>query len=156
MYADLANNPSQTLGDIKTGFGMSYNEFASKSYYEQGKALGNVFGQIEVAAAMAKVAAGRSNTNTQVLTNKVRGDAFRDEIANQMVKNARVIEKEVMKSTPFGKRFIDIEVKTNKGEILGGIETKTGNSRYLPSQRAKDEYLKIIGYPVNVIRNNKN
>ncbi|XHO60503.1 hypothetical protein BCC0191_003624 [Burkholderia ambifaria] len=36
---------------------------------------------------------------------------------------------------------------------MGGIETKFGGSRYLPSQRAKDEWLRQNGYPVNLIRN---
>jgi hypothetical protein len=35
---------------------------------------------------------------------------------------------------------------------LGGIETKTGNSRYHPSQRAKDEWLRQNGYPVDLVR----
>jgi hypothetical protein len=41
------------------------------------------------------------------------------------------------------------------GKVLGGVETKTGNSPYKPSQRAKDEYLKQTGYPVNLVRKPK-
>lgn len=62
------------------------------------------------------------------------------------------VQTEVVKQTPFGRRVIDIEVGKN-GEIMGGIETKFGGSRYLPSQRAKDEWLRQNGYPVNLIRN---
>lgn len=39
------------------------------------------------------------------------------------------------------------------GTILGGIETKFGNSRYLSSQRAKDNWLYMMeNYPINVVR----
>ena len=87
----------------------------------------------------------------QVLKNKARGDAFRDEIADLMKKEGRDVQTEVTKKTPFGRRVIDVEVSKD-GKVLGGIETKTGKSRYLPSQRAKDEWLRQNGYPVNVVR----
>ncbi len=54
---------------------------------------------------------------------------------------------------PLCTRVIDIEVKDNQGNILGGVETKVGNSPYTPSQRAKDTWLKMFdNYSVNVIR----
>jgi len=88
----------------------------------------------------------------QVLKNKAKGDAFRDEIADLMQKEGLDVQKEVVKKTPFGKRVIDIEV-SNDGKILGGIETKAGRSRYKPSQRSKDKWLQQFeDYPVNVVR----
>ncbi|MDB4940249.1 MAG: hypothetical protein JWO40_674 [Candidatus Doudnabacteria bacterium] len=88
-----------------------------------------------------------------VLLNKAKGDAFRDTVANQLQNDGRLVQKEVTKDTFLGKRVIDIEVKDQKGNLLGGVETKTGNSRYTPSQRAKDYYLKTFqNYIVNVIR----
>jgi len=58
----------------------------------------------------------------------------------------------VTKNTIFGKRFIDIEISKD-GKVLGGIETKTGGSRYHAAQRAKDTWLRIFRqYPVNVVR----
>jgi len=86
------------------------------------------------------------------LTNKRRGDALRDEIADIFEQNGYIVRKEVVKKTPFGTRRIDIEVISQEGEVLGGIETKVGNSRYLPSQRAKDAWLKLQGYIVNLLR----
>jgi hypothetical protein len=44
-----------------------------------------------------------------------------------------------------------MEVSHN-GKVLGGIETKSGNSPYEPSQRAKDKWLEQNGYPVDVVR----
>lgn len=38
------------------------------------------------------------------------------------------------------------------GEVLGGIEAKVGASRYLASQRAKDAWLALGGYIVNLAR----
>jgi hypothetical protein len=86
-----------------------------------------------------------------VAANKVAGDAFRDEIASAFDGNGYEIAKEVGKKTPFGRRVIDVEVSKD-GEVLGGIEAKAGKSRYLPWQRAKDEYLRRSGYPVQVVR----
>ena len=87
----------------------------------------------------------------QVLRNKQKGDQFRDELADLLSKSGRDVETEVYKKTIFGKRYMDIEVSQN-GRVLGGIETKTGNSPYKPAQRAKDEWLRMNGYPVNIVR----
>jgi len=84
--------------------------------------------------------------------NKRRGDAFRDELASLLEEKGLTVRKEVVKKTPFGTRRIDIEVISSDGEVLGGIEAKTGNSRYLPSQRSKDFWLKLQGYIVNLVR----
>ena len=76
-----------------------------------------------------------------VVQNRNRGDAFRDEIADLLKRAGRDIETEVFFPTPFGKRFADIQVSKD-GRILGLVETKTGNSRYTPSQRTKDFYFR--------------
>ena len=86
-----------------------------------------------------------------VQANKAKGDAFRDEIADLMRKEGRDVQTEITKQTPFGKRVIDTEVSKD-GKVLGGIETKAGNSRYTPSQRAKDEWLRRNDYPVDLVR----
>jgi RHS repeat-associated protein len=91
---------------------------------------------------------------TQLQINKATGDAFRDEVAGSLKAAGRDVQTEVTKQTPFGPRRVDIEVSHN-GQTLGGVETKTGNSPYKPSQRAKDNYLKQNGYPVNVVRKPK-
>ncbi|MDZ4707913.1 MAG: RHS repeat-associated core domain-containing protein [Saprospiraceae bacterium] len=91
--------------------------------------------------------------NATVQTNKIKGNAFRDKVAEVFESQGRTISKEVPKSTPFGTRVIDIEVKNSNGTILGGVEAKTGNSPYTVNQKAKDYYLsKVEGYRVNVIR----
>jgi RHS repeat-associated protein len=87
-----------------------------------------------------------------VQINRRLGNAFRDELADLLRKEGREVATEVYKKTPFGKRFIDIEVSMN-GRVLGGIETKVGNSRYTVLQRLKDWYLEAVqGYPVNLVR----
>ncbi|CAN5467841.1 hypothetical protein BH09BAC6_BH09BAC6_07720 [soil metagenome] len=87
-----------------------------------------------------------------VQANRIAGNAFRDEIAGLLQKTGRDIETEVPKRTLFGTRVIDIEVSQG-GRVMGGIETKLGNSRYLPAQRAKDMWLKIMeDYHVDVVR----
>ena len=52
---------------------------------------------------------------------------------------------------PVGNRFIDVEV-SRYGNVLGAIETKLGGSAYTVAQRAKDAWLGLNGYPVNVVR----
>jgi hypothetical protein len=88
----------------------------------------------------------------QILRNKAAGDAFRDALAADLQAAGREVAIEVYKRTPFGKRFIDIEVSRG-GTVLGGIETKVGTSRYTPLQQLKDWWLRNIeGYPVDVAR----
>lgn len=88
--------------------------------------------------------------------NKKVGDAFRNELGDLLKKSGLHVEYEVPKSTPFGTRVIDIEVSKGK-KVLGGLETKTGGSRYKSSQRIKDLYLwKVRNYPVNLVRKPKN
>lgn len=100
-------------------------------------------------AALATRAAASAGARVQA--NKIAGDAFRDEIADAFENNGYEAVIEVGKKTPFGRRVIDVEISKN-GEVLGGIEAKVGKSRYLPWQRAKDEYLRRKGYPVQVVR----
>ena len=90
----------------------------------------------------------------QIVQNKIQGDLFRDQLAQQLRAAGREVHIEVTKKTPFGRRFMDIEIRAN-GVPIGGIEAKTGNSRYTPSQRAKDEWLGMNGYPVNLARQRK-
>jgi RHS repeat-associated protein len=111
-----------------------------------GISVGIERGLVAAVGANATASAG-----ARVAANKVAGDAFRDEIASAFDGNGYEIAKEVGKKTPFGRRVIDVEVSKD-GEVLGGIEAKAGKSRYLPWQRAKDEYLRRSGYPVQVVR----
>ncbi len=93
-----------------------------------------------------------AETSARVLANRAAGSAFRDEIAEQLSKGGLDVEKEVYYKTPFGKRFIDIQVSKD-GQVLGGIETKVGASRYTRLQQAKDTWLWYTkGYKVNVVR----
>jgi RHS repeat-associated protein len=87
-----------------------------------------------------------------VTNNRIAGNAARDVLAVGLRAEGRVAATEVYKWTPFGKRFIDIEVSLG-GKVLGGIEVKVGGSRYMPAQRAKDTWLWLTqGYRVNVVR----
>ncbi len=64
----------------------------------------------------------------------------------------RKVLPEVFKKTPFGGRRVDLDV-WHEGRNLGGIEVKSGLSRYHASQRAKDFWLKHFDdYIVNVVR----
>jgi RHS repeat-associated protein len=99
--------------------------------------------------AQATIIAGR---NSLVQANRTAGNAFRDELAELLKASGRTVEKEVYHWTPFGKRYIDIEVSF-QGKLLGGIETKVGASRYKTLQRLKDWYLFTAKkYRVDLVR----
>jgi len=88
----------------------------------------------------------------RVTANKRAGDAFRDKLAAELRAAGRDVEIEIYKPTPYGGRYMDIEVSMN-GRILGGIEAKVGRSRYTWSQRLKDWWLKNVkNYTVHLVR----
>lgn len=107
-----------------------------------------------IRAVNAARVSATSKAVPQVTANRAAGNAFRDEIAGALRAAGRGVQTEVYKKTPFGARYMDIEVRNIPGgKVLGGIETKLGTSRYTPAQRAKDMFLKIWeSYPVNVVR----
>lgn len=86
-----------------------------------------------------------------VQANRTAGNLFRDELATALRAEGRTVYTEVYKKTPFGARYMDLEV-WHKGVNLGGIEAKVGGSRYLPLQKLKDAWLGTQGYPVQLIR----
>jgi RHS repeat-associated protein len=88
------------------------------------------------------------SVQSNVRENKAKGDKAEDEVANDLKGEGKEIDRQVRKDTPFGTRVIDIEVKGQQG----GIEVNSGNSRYPPDQRSKDEWLRQNGYPVDLIR----
>jgi RHS repeat-associated protein len=121
---------------------MAYTVGVGTSMVEKGisKLFGSGAAEVEAAA--------------QVQINRAAGNAFRDELANGLIAEGRQVATEVFKRTPFGARYIDIEV-SQAGKVLGGIETKVGASRYTPLQRLKDIWLDLNtpgGYPVNLVR----
>jgi RHS repeat-associated protein len=114
-------------------------------------AAGGVAGGVDALLA-SNAERSLAGSGARILANKVKGDLFRDEIAAQFEKGGYQVEKEVVKRTPFGARRIDIEVSKG-GKVLGGIETKSGPfSRYTPWQRAKDAWLTLTGYIVQLVR----
>jgi len=90
----------------------------------------------------------------QIMLNRIAGNAFRDELASGLIAEGRQVATEVFKRTPFGARYIDIEVSYG-GKVLGGIETKVGSSPYTVLQRIKDIWIDLNtkgGYPIQVVR----
>jgi hypothetical protein len=154
---EYTTDPNAPRGPIRDG-GVETDwtaQFAIASATEvAGKAAIDLFGSLISSGTRAAVTdtVTEGATTSLVQQNKVVGDAFRDEVGDLMRSAGREVETEVTKRTPFGARRIDIEVST-QGKPLGGIETKVGSSRYLPSQRAKDAWLRFFqNYPVNVVR----
>jgi RHS repeat-associated protein len=147
----------ESTGDEVTAFTAVYGIGAGIAKSLARPAL-NVAGELAENAvvsggkAVAEAETLISKSVPQILKNKAAGDAFRDELAGVLRSAGRDVETEVYKWTPFGKRYIDIEVSSG-GKVLGGIETKVGNSVYTAAQRAKDAYLRVVkGYQVNLVR----
>lgn len=102
----------------------------------------------------ASEVAAKSGGQSLIQLNRAAGNAFRDELAAGLQAEGRQVSTEVFKRTPFGPRYIDIEVSQG-GRVLGGIETKVGSSPYTPLQRLKDIWLDFNthgGYPVQLVR----
>ncbi|NOT60998.1 MAG: RHS repeat-associated core domain-containing protein [Acidobacteria bacterium] len=92
-----------------------------------------------------------------VQANKAAGDAFRDEVADELRRAGKYVETEVRVETPFGARVHDIHVYDRQGGTLqGAVEAKVGGSRYHTAQRTKDKYLRLVRKLVTqVIRKGK-
>jgi hypothetical protein len=115
-----------------------------------------VTGATQTATAEVTATSGRllGDTAAQVApkatvqTNKIAGDAFRDQVAARLESELGfdVIGTEVSVKTPLGRRAIDILAERNGG--LVNFETKLGASRYRPSQRAKDWWISNIGVDI--------
>ena len=113
---------------------------------------GGPFAASKALSVVPEEFAANPSALSQVQINRASGNALRDEIAGALTQEGRQVTTEVYKRTPFGKRFIDIEVSHN-GQVLGGIETKFGGARYRSSQRAKDFWLRYAdNYIVSVVR----
>lgn len=103
-------------------------------------------------ARVQRTAAAPAVRRASVTANRAAGNHYRDQLAGHFRAHGYQVRTEVYKRTPFGRRYIDIEV-SRAGRVLGGIETKVGRSRYTPAQRAKDRYLWLrYRYRVNVVR----
>ncbi|MDP2825171.1 MAG: RHS repeat-associated core domain-containing protein, partial [Sulfuritalea sp.] len=89
---------------------------------------------------------------SNVRDNNDKGKRAEAEVAADLEGAGRKMDRQVRKDTPFGPRVIDIEVKDKDGNVLGGVEVKSGDSRYRADQRSKDEWLRQNGYPVDVVR----
>jgi RHS repeat-associated protein len=98
----------------------------------------------EVVDLFAEEPAGTATAAT-VQANKAAGDAFRDEVAEELKRAGKHVEIEQTVDTPFGSRRHDIHVYDKPGGTLeGAVETKVGGSRYHASQRSKDAYLRMF------------
>jgi hypothetical protein len=68
LASGLSNNPGKTINEIKTGYGLEFDEFSSQSSAKQMRDVGNFFGGLGAGVAMGwgigKVADGlKSTTN---------------------------------------------------------------------------------------------
>lgn len=105
---------------------------------------------VRATKALKSARTAKSVTKT-IQQNRAEGNLFRDELAEALRSEGRIANTEAYKWTPFGRRYIDIDVWHN-GVNVGGIEAKLGSSRYLPLQRLKDTWLAANGYPVQLVR----
>jgi hypothetical protein len=104
---------------------------------------------------VAKVAANKPQSLIQA--NRAAGNLFRDQLADALRAEGRTVYTEVFKKTPFGPRYMDLDVWLD-GVNLGGIEAKVGGSRYHTLQRLKDAWLgaQKNPYPVQLVRKPSN
>lgn len=116
------------------------------------QSVGNLIQAVANGSSDAEQAGADSEKGSNVRDNNSKGKKAEDEVASDLEGAGRQTERQVRKDTPFGPRVIDIEVKDKDGNVKGGVEVKSGKSRYRQDQRSKDEWLRQNGYPVDVVR----
>jgi hypothetical protein len=89
---------------------------------------------------------------TRLAENKLRGDAFRDFVADAIRQGGNIVRTEVNVRTPFGLRRYDLEVRDAAGKLLGYVEAKLGTGRLTPWQAAKDAWVRGGDVFVDIIR----
>jgi hypothetical protein len=100
-------------------------------------------------------AAEPNEAAARLAANRQRGIDFENWLAEGFRSLGFLVEQQVYKKTFFGKRFIDLMIYDSDGQLVGGIEAKTGDSRYTPYQRACDAWLSIFeGISITVVRDN--
>jgi RHS repeat-associated protein len=104
------------------------------------------------AAPVAEDGKAPGGPGANIGANNKKGTEAEDGLEADLRAAGKDVERAVRKETPFGPRIIDIEVKDEKGKPVGGIEVKSGNSRYRPDQRSKDQWLRWNGYYVDLVR----
>ncbi|OKI58008.1 hypothetical protein A6A27_07155 [Micromonospora sp. CB01531] len=83
-----------------------------------------------------------------VRLNKLVGDAYRDHVADFFRQTGKKVitdaddAKALTFATPFGDRKLDMAVYDKDDNLLGYIETKSGNEKADPDQVRKDEWLR--------------
>jgi RHS repeat-associated protein len=83
---------------------------------------------------------------------KAIGTDFEDAVKGVLEAAGRNVTKYRYMWTPYGPRYIDLDV-SDAGGSLGGVEVKFNQSRHHTMQRLKDEWLRQYkGYVVNQIR----
>jgi hypothetical protein len=155
----LSNKWSVFGGNYSYGYSKSYIPVASfdeqhysdaltlKNNYEEAQTNLGYFTTAVFTLASLFVPEIRCITSEELIgvqANRAAGNLYRDELAAALEAEGRTVFKEVYKETPFGKRYIDLDV-WYKGESLGGIECKVGQSRYHSLQRMKDDWLRVNG-----------
>ena len=76
LARDLSQNSGGTLQEIQSGLAIQYQEFESRSYYEQGKSVGNLFGAAAGNATLAKGAEAGASLSVGVKASPVIERAY--------------------------------------------------------------------------------
>ena len=113
-----------------------------------------VYGGVQVAANLRAANSqqqglmlAQATRGQQAQFNRVNGNAFRDQWANNFRAMGCKVDTEVHQRTIFGSRFVDIRVTTPDGQVHH-VETKFGpHARYNSSQLAKDNWTRMFGGP---------
>ena len=135
---------------IKVGFEMCEKGFDGLS--EADVQMITNFGE-DIAQRVLERALGVGNIlkmGAVVTKNRKLGNQLRDQVAAVFKRIGFSVAIEQYKPTPYGKRFIDVELR--RGNTALGFEVKLGGSRYKKDQKKKDAYLLSVGYRVIVIR----
>jgi hypothetical protein len=116
-------------------------------------------GMLPLGKIFAKAAKGLKLTKVeQRAVNEFVGNAYRDHIADFLRQNGRVVVTDAQDRAALtfkipGKtdRILDMKVMDKHGNLLGYIETKSGNAGQDAEQAAKDAYLMKQGVSITYV-----
>ncbi len=138
----------------KWGVGAGAATFAGGIFFAEGVGVGlYALGARGVAATGAAIGwlSTRGAELANVLSNRSYGNMWREVVANglrELVPEGWLVTTEEYFATPLGKRFLDVVVWNEWGELVGGVETKAGASPYI-TQLLKDEWLMLrYNFPI--------
>jgi hypothetical protein len=143
-------NSGTTIGQFAAACVSGFLEMHFETLYKSNNYINLVKNITVNELALIKDVYSKITTNTgSIKQNRDAGKAFEATMASLFEKAGFVVRKGQAKTTALGVRVVDLEIQDSKGKKLFYVECKLNDSDYKPSQRAKDNLMRLIGDRLN-------